>query len=128
MFTFTATDVFAFNIFFPSLVCFRFRRQSFPSILLLSFVYYNENNKQRATAPVQSEEGKGALINQAFLLLFFLTKKRSVLLKIKKFSLDRRDEKRGKNSSSDCAQNIHNFARQKLLFTARSTRANRVEE
>jgi hypothetical protein len=64
MFTFTETDVFAFNIFFPSsLVCFRFRRQvvSFYSPFL--FRSLQREPQQRATAPVQSEEGKGALIN-----------------------------------------------------------------
>lgn len=72
MFTFTETDVFAFNIFFPSsLVCFRFRRQvvSFYSPSL--FRSLQREQQQRATAPVQSEEGKGALINSFCFVVFF---------------------------------------------------------
>lgn len=58
--------------------------RSFPSILLLSFVHYNENNNSARRRPFKAKKGKVRLLI-LFVLLFFFKPKKNRFSQIKKF-------------------------------------------
>ena len=49
--------------------------RSFPSILLLSFVHYNENNNSARRRPFKAKKGKVRLLILFCFVVFFLTEK-----------------------------------------------------